>query len=125
MNPSLPIPSRSPVRKPSRPCRARSCANKVRGGGYCPDHEHLKPQKWGTTNKAFYNSTRWRKTTKAYREANPLCEHCEDEGRVTPAAQADHITPIEEGGAKFDWDNLQSLCHSCHAIKTRKEMNND
>ncbi len=36
------------------------------------------------------------------------------------AAQADHIIPLQTGGAD-DIRNLQMLCANCHAEKTRKE----
>ncbi len=33
----------------------------------------------------------------------------------------DHITPLAQGGAKYDPDNLQPLCKWCHGRKTRAE----
>ena len=44
---------------------------------------------------------------------------CSAQGKVVPATQVDHITPIVEGGDWFDADNLQSLCLVCHSQKTR------
>ena len=35
-----------------------------------------------------------------------------------PASEVDHIVEIWEGGREFDLDNLQSLCHVCHVMKT-------
>lgn len=49
-----------------------------------------------------------------------LCLHCLEAGRVTPAEEVDHITPLHLGGADSD-DNKQSLCRSCHAAKTAQE----
>lgn len=73
-------------------------------------------------NQDFYNSARWRKTSRLYRDAHPMCEmDCKDSGRVRPAAVVDHIVPINEGGNPFDWDNLQSGCHQCHNRKSQKE----
>jgi len=37
-------------------------------------------------------------------------------------AEVDHITSLRAGGAEFDPDNLQGLCHSCHLQRTRREM---
>ena len=34
---------------------------------------------------------------------------------------ADHITPIAEGGDRYDLKNGQTLCSSCHAKKTTRE----
>ena len=33
----------------------------------------------------------------------------------------DHITPISEGGHKFDESNLETLCRECHHAKTAAE----
>ena len=50
----------------------------------------------------------------------PLCRHCREQGRVTPAVTPDHITPLAFGGTDED-DNIQCLCDDCHAIKTAAE----
>jgi 5-methylcytosine-specific restriction endonuclease McrA len=42
----------------------------------------------------------------------PFCAEC---GR--PGAVADHIVPIEAGGADLDMSNLQTLCNACHNRK--------
>ncbi|WP_343073149.1 HNH endonuclease signature motif containing protein [Salicibibacter cibarius] len=55
---------------------------------------------------------------------NPLCVHCEEDGLLTPATEVDHIVP-HKGDKELFWDsenNWQSLCKSCHSIKTNKEM---
>jgi 5-methylcytosine-specific restriction endonuclease McrA len=48
----------------------------------------------------------------------PLCETCNK-----PAVLVDHIKPITLDNTElfFDYNNLQSLCDSCHRIKTRKD----
>ena len=55
---------------------------------------------------------------------NFLC-HCPrclgGELRVRPAHEVDHITPLARGG-KDDLSNMQLLCFSCHANKTREEQ---
>ncbi len=65
----------------------------------------------------IYNTTRWQKLREYKRHLTPLCEECLRQGRVTPAELVDHIVPIEEGGAVFELDNLQSLCKACHNRK--------
>jgi len=70
-------------------------------------------------NKAFYNSSAWRALALKHKLANPLCinhEQCRGMAEVT-----DHIQPIEQGGKRYDWDNLQSLCKRCNASKTGKQ----
>ena len=66
----------------------------------------------------FYASNEWRKLRVMYRRAHPLCEECLKQGRTTPAALVDHIVEIEDGGARLDPENLQSLCFACHNRKT-------
>jgi 5-methylcytosine-specific restriction endonuclease McrA len=34
----------------------------------------------------------------------------------------DHIKGLRDGGAPYDLSNLQTLCGSCHAKKTRIEI---
>lgn len=36
-------------------------------------------------------------------------------------AHADHILPISQGGARYELENGQCLCASCHARKTLRE----
>ena len=43
---------------------------------------------------------------------------CLARGLTEAATDADHIKRIEDGGDRRDSGNLQSLCHSCHSIKT-------
>lgn len=50
-----------------------------------------------------------------------MCVMCKAEGVIKQAELVDHIKPIMDGGEVFDWDNLQSLCHSHHNSKTAKE----
>lgn len=51
---------------------------------------------------------------------HPLCVHCQRSGRVSVAAEVDHIVPLHQGGAD-DETNLQSLCAPCHQAKTARE----
>ena len=52
---------------------------------------------------------------------NPLCVMCERDGRVTLATEVDHIHALVNGG-KDERDNMQGLCHECHASKTAQDM---
>jgi len=72
-------------------------------------------------NSKFYNSWTWRKVSKAFKLENPFCVKCEEEGKVVAAKFTDHIERIEDGGAKFDKDNLQALCQHHHDSKSGKE----
>lgn len=52
---------------------------------------------------------------------DPYCELCELRGELVDAAEVDHIRRIEDGGQRYAWGNLQSLCKSCHAKKSASE----
>lgn len=52
---------------------------------------------------------------------NPLCVHCEAEGRVSVATVPDHIVALTNGGQDTE-ENLQSLCAEHHRIKTAKDL---
>jgi len=69
----------------------------------------------------FYQSTVWRNLRNWFIKLNPLCALCLLVGLITPGEVVDHINPISKGGAMLDPDNLQTLCKTCHAIKTAKE----
>lgn len=58
--------------------------------------------------------TQWRKVRKQKLQEQPLCEVCLRAGYVTPATEVHHIVPVSEGGDVYAWDNLMSVCHSCH-----------
>lgn len=72
-------------------------------------------------NTPFYQSQQWRRVRKQYLEQHPLCVECQSEGRIVPARVVDHIKPINEGGARFDFKNLQGLCDKCHNKKSGRE----
>jgi 5-methylcytosine-specific restriction protein A len=94
-----------------------------------------RPAKWiaekkphtahASDNYPFYNSKRWRKVSSGFRQCYPLCEICEEAGLVVAAQCVDHIKPISQGGDKWSWANLQSLCNSCHARKSGREAHQD
>ena len=72
---------------------------------------------------SFYHSTAWRKLSRAYRLAHPLCECDECKLRVIPlpSEHTDHKKAITDGGDPLAWDNLQALNHVCHNRKSARE----
>ena len=66
----------------------------------------------------LYDLQAWRRTSRAFLAAHPLCALCTTEGRIRIAKQVDHIKAVKDGGARFDWTNLQALCDRCHMHKT-------
>lgn len=81
-------------------------------------------QQHAQDNQQFYNSTAWRTVSRGYRSQHPLCRICMDKGLVEAGTCVDHIVPINQGGARWDWANLQTLCHRCHARKSGAEAHN-
>ena len=70
-------------------------------------------------NGKFYRSKQWIAVRNSFRMQNPLCKNWEQCGGVTHTV--DHIKPISEGGAVFNWENLQPLCQKCNSSKTGKQ----
>jgi 5-methylcytosine-specific restriction protein A len=75
----------------------------------------------------FYNQWKWKKVSKAYRIANPLCEcnNCKEKGLVRPAEVCDHKKGLkyllDNGLDAFDWNELQSMSKECHNKKSSTE----
>ena len=76
----------------------------------------------------IYNSKEWQELRIAKLRANPLCEVCESKGYVVSAHCVHHRHPIEDSHSvqemkhwAFMWENLQSLCDSCHAAIHKAE----
>lgn len=70
------------------------------------------------------NSHRWHQVRHAQMVAEPLCERCKEDGRITPATEVHHRTPVERGKTfeertqlAYDTSNLESLCHACHKAR--------
>lgn len=54
-------------------------------------------------------------------KANPLCCKCEEQGRIRPATEVDHVIPLFKGGPDTD-PNTQNLCGDCHLEKTKADV---
>jgi 5-methylcytosine-specific restriction protein A len=74
------------------------------------------------------NSARWQKLRRDVLTAHPLCQRCEEEGRITSATEVHHIRPVEEAVTMidrqqraYDPSNLRALCNDCH-VKTHTEL---
>jgi len=87
----------------------------------CPKCKQTKTREYDKSyrNKEsdkFYHSREWRRVRGLQLSKFPLCKMC---GR--PANIVDHKVEIRDGGAKLSLNNLQSLCTSCHNIKTNTQ----
>lgn len=118
---------------PLRPCPAPGCAALTRGG-YCAAHEQAprpprvsakdyeaKPARRAAA--VFYKTTRWKKTSARGLAAEPFCRrHLVLFGEHVAGHHRDHIVPRERAPQlAYDPANLQTLCRSCHSMKTRRE----
>ena len=112
-------------KRPKKPCKYPQCP-RLTNGGYCEVHKNINnkyyDQNRESSSKRGYDY-KWTRFRKAYlsSEENALCRECLSNGRLIPATEIDHITPMSKGGDKYDETNLQPLCKSCHSRKTVKE----
>jgi len=106
-----------PIR-PLKPCRHPGCSN-LTNDTYC--NEHSKIHQRPSAQERGYDS-RWRKRSKLFLKAYPLCVECLKQNKITPSTVVDHIIP-HSGDPVLMWDeanNWQALCKRCHDKKTRK-----
>lgn len=68
-------------------------------------------------SRARDRGRQWRKRRAVVLSADPVCAAC----GVREAREVDHVTPLHQGGTD-SYDNLQALCHDCHAVKSRVDM---
>lgn len=97
----------------------------------CDKHPYEKPKRtnikrpdfeYAADNSHIYNSQRWRNLRNAHIIKEPLCAHCLRYEIITPAVVVDHVIEISDDPSRaFDPTNLQSLCASCHQVKTLEE----
>lgn len=100
---------------------------------FCEKHERKRNsdydryeyrKKIGGKYFKFYKTTQWRKLSTSFRLKNPVCKGCLTKNVIRKADVVDHIQPIRtpEGWRnRLNEDNLQSLCHSCHHVKSQED----
>jgi len=87
----------------------------------CPTCKQAKSKEYdlhdrNKENDKFYHSREWKRARGLQLSKFPLCKEC-----FYPAEIVDHIVEIKDGGSRLSHSNLQSLCRSCHNIKTFRE----
>lgn len=70
----------------------------------------LDVSKYSRQDNAFYSSNKWQRKSKKYKELHPFCEVCLKEHVEKPSEITHHITPISQGGAPYDENNLLAIC---------------
>jgi 5-methylcytosine-specific restriction protein A len=76
--------------------------------------------KWrGTSTSRGYDGQWQVVRVQAMKRDQYLCQQCKRDGRVTLAADVDHIVPITVAyDRRLDLSNLQCLCRQHHQQKT-------
>lgn len=122
--------------RPNKICPFPGCKNVVKKG-YCL--EHKKYETTGFSNKIsqshrWYNTAFWRGSSKKIglrkqrlKYDDYLCQNCKEKGILKQAEAVDHVIDFlsvkdeERQWTLFsDFENLQSLCYSCHQSKTAR-----
>ncbi|WP_288395447.1 HNH endonuclease [uncultured Vagococcus sp.] len=84
------------------------------------EYREYNQDRWKHQNDLmkFYNSKAWRQLSKlVLNESYYVCRICGED-----ATLSDHIIPVRvDWSLRLSKDNLQPLCESCHAIKTKKD----
>lgn len=70
--------------------------------------------KYRRTSVKTYDTTRWKRVRSDFLYKNPLCEECLKIGIIKAAELVHHRIPIKNGGAEYDYSNLEAICHECH-----------
>ena len=98
---------------------------------YCMGHggrDTFDHKRWNSSEKRRlsndrYQTTQWRKLRQIQLSKHPLCAACLSEGKIAQAIHIDHLFPWSQVGDDAFYINIfQSLCHSCHSIKTSLEQ---
>ncbi len=103
--------------KPKKPCAYPGCPL-LTNGRYCEEHTKVmaaRYERYGRDrdSKKMYGAA-WQAVRRQYAELHPFCEECYKRGILTPVEHVHHIIPLREGGSNA-FENLMSLCHSCHS----------
>jgi 5-methylcytosine-specific restriction protein A len=117
-----------------RICRASACLTLVDPPrSYCSKHQGYEDaklkreseratQRWADHHARvdyswIWRDARWRKIRAAQLRDQPTCQKC-----GAPGTTVDHVIPHRgEEALAFDRGNVQTLCGSCHARKTRED----
>ena len=88
---------------------------------YHPNAERDSIPTRGSAAERGYDRT-WRKFAAHWLTQEPLCRLCKARGVLTPGVLVDHVIPLSAGGKRLSRDNVQTLCRSCHRVKTDGDL---
>jgi 5-methylcytosine-specific restriction protein A len=102
--------------RPLTPCTHPGCPHVAVAGGRCAEHKRATVRTPdGRSSAAQGYGYEWQQIRAAFLKASPQCVDCGSEERLEPH----HFIAVKDGGTD-DWDNLMSLCKSCHSKRTRR-----
>lgn len=105
----------------NKKCRELGCNKpKTRRSTFCEDHGGELSDKM-IANKKLYLSKAWAKQRIIQLSKSPLCACCLLNGKVVEALHIDHVFPHRQDPMRFKINLFQSLCASCHTLKTQSE----
>ena len=99
-----------------------SSKSKYPPGSWFPIRRKNRPRKV----HPFYHCARWRRISKAHREANPYCAavlspSCWVHRENGAGMHVHHIDPRRACEDPYDESNLRTVCPRCHPIVERLE----
>ena len=102
------------------PFRSRYCDQHKKKTRLDDSREKYSCREWAY----LYKRKSWLERRRRQLMKQPLCEECMKRGRVSLATVADHVEDHKGDLSLFLHGELQSLCFSCHSIKTNKDHSN-
>jgi len=105
--------------KLNRPCL--DCGRLTKEGTRCAICGPKKSSEWARAKGTSpYRDPEWRKLSMQKRREQPWCEMCGHWGSPNNPLTADHIRPLNAGGALIvPTYQLRTLCRVCHGKATR------
>lgn len=105
------MPSRA--KRPCRQCLKTDC-------------QCRRTENRGTSTQRGYDA-RHRRDRLRHMSNEPCCRSCAAKGLAVPGTILDHVIPVRQGTAGWqqrlrDPNNWQTLCTTCHNIKTAKGL---
>ena len=102
-------------------CRELGCHNpKTPRSTFCDQHGGGYSETTKANGK-LYNQRAWAQIRARELSKHPLCAACLLNGRVVSGEHIDHVFPHRREEAKFHRNIFQTLCASCHSLKTNDE----